>query len=76
MSDIAVVEEDIKPDTLVKDFFSDISVVEDEEKDDLGYTDGQKGFRIYPSGAMEFNHAITPKVIILMIYLMLQSKLA
>lgn len=63
ISDVTVVKEDIKPDGLVKDFFSDMSVVRKiEEKDGARiYTDGQKGFRIYPSGAVEFNHAITAK---------------
>ncbi|HHU69217.1 MAG TPA: hypothetical protein GXZ31_02815 [Thermoanaerobacterales bacterium] len=61
ISGVTVIKEDIKPDELVKDFFSDMSVVRKiEEKDGARiYTDGKKGFRIYPSGAIEFNHAVT-----------------
>ncbi|MDI3533922.1 MAG: hypothetical protein PWQ82_287 [Thermosediminibacterales bacterium] len=53
----------IEPDKLARRFFSDMSVVRKiEEKDGATiYTDGISGLRIYPDGAVEYNHTITGK---------------
>lgn len=60
VSDIKIKGEDIKPDRLARDFFNDMSIVRKiEEKDGARiYTDGRKGLRIYPTGAVEYNYAI------------------
>jgi regulatory protein YycH of two-component signal transduction system YycFG len=51
---------DVKPEDLARTFFADISLARkiNERNGAIVFIDGQRGLRIFPNGAVEFNRAV------------------